>query len=56
MFAGSENRWTETLKNEEDPQESSTGMSNTLVPALLGNDGLTSVSKSRAVLRRLKPS
>lgn len=43
------------LTNEEDPQESSTGVSNTLVPALLGNDGLTSVSKSRAVLRRLKP-
>lgn len=26
----------------------------TLVPALLGNDGLASVSKSRVVLRRLK--
>lgn len=47
-----QNGWTETLKNEEDPEES---MSNTVVPALLGNDRPTSVSKSGAVLRRLKP-
>lgn len=47
-----QNGWTETLKNEEDPQEPT---SNTLGPSLLGNDELTSVSKSGAVLRRLKP-
>lgn len=43
-----QNGWTETLKKEEDPQES-----NTLGPSLLGKDELTSVSKSGAVLRRL---
>lgn len=43
LLVRKQNGRTETLKNEEDPQEPT---SNTLVPALLGNDELTSVSKT----------